>query len=131
MRTQIVAAKKLVGAIPDSGSATLVEEIVDLEISLQLEMGPMVKRVAERVRYRPSPGEKLLARRRIARAEAFLDAVGSHGAPFIMIAFKPDLEQIREPAVLRDVARREMAVIIEDRFGGRVVVIQTAGGLVG
>ena len=41
-----------------------------------------------------------------------------------MVTFEPDLEQVFELPVLRDVAWREMAVVIEDRLRLRELVIE-------
>ena len=45
-----------------------------------------------------------------------------------MITFQPDLEQVVEPPVHSDVARRQVIVEIHDRLPGGVVVIQRACG---
>ena len=39
-----------------------------------------------------------------------------------MVAFQPDLEQVGELAIGRDVLRREVIVVIEDRLVGGVTV---------
>ena len=44
----------------------------------------------------------------------FADAVGPHGAPFVVVAFQPDFEQIPKAAVGRHVLRRQVAMIVED-----------------
>ena len=43
-----------------------------------------------------------------------------------MVAFQPDLEQVFELPVFRDVLRRNVAVIIKDRFRLGELVIQPA-----
>jgi hypothetical protein len=43
-----------------------------------------------------------------------------------MIPFKPDLEQVPELPVLRDVLRRKMAVKVQDRLPFGVMMIQAA-----
>jgi hypothetical protein len=45
-----------------------------------------------------------------------------------MIAFEPDLEEIAELAVLGDIARREMIVVIEHRLGFGKVMIKSPRG---
>jgi hypothetical protein len=46
-----------------------------------------------------------------------------------MVAFEPDLKQVVELPVFRDVFRRNVAVVIENRFRLGVFMIEFAGGL--
>src|SRR5215467_14179288 len=91
-------------------------------------MSPMVKRIAKRVGNGGGPGLKFCEWIRFARAKFFGDTIGTHGAPFVMIAFKPDFEQVIELAIFRDVARREMAMIVKDGLFLGKSVIKTFGG---
>ena len=45
-----------------------------------------------------------------------------------MVAFEPDLRQVAKTAIFRDVLRREMAVVIDNRLAGRMARIQYPGG---
>jgi hypothetical protein len=74
----------------------------------------VIERITQRLRNRLRKGEKLVVRCRIAGAEAFRHAAGAHRAPFVVIALEPDLEKIRELAILCDVLRWEMAVVVQD-----------------
>src|SRR4029079_10618601 len=64
----------------------------------------------------------------VAGAEFFSHAVGTHRAPFVVVAFKPDFKEVVEPAIFRDVLRRKMAMVVQDRLVFRVGVIQPSGG---
>jgi len=77
------------------------------------------------------PRQELLVRRSVACGIALIHAVGSHGAPFIVIALKPDLKQVGELAVGRNVRGRNMAVVIENRLGFGPIVEEMARGLGG
>jgi hypothetical protein len=44
-----------------------------------------------------------------------------------VIAFEPDFKKVFELAVCRDVARRNVAVVIENRLGFGVLVVKFAG----
>ena len=107
----------------------LIQQFVDAEVALQLEMSPVVKRIAQRVREpsRPRP-RNFSYGSRVAGAKTFRDAVGAHGPPLVVIAFQPDLEEVVEAAVVRDVVRRKMAVIVENRLVLGESVIEVAGG---
>ena len=128
-RRQFAGLQPLVRARPDALGRRLVEQVVDVEIAFQLEMGPVIQGVAQAPRHRGGPGLEFLVRLGVAGAEPFRDAVGAHRTPFVVIPLEPDLEQVPERAVARDVARREMIVIVEDRLWRGVLVVQTAGDL--
>ena len=126
---EIRTGQHLVGARPDHWSRTFIQQFFDSEIPLEFEMGPMVERVAQRVRHGTCPGQELVVRSRGAGAEWLLDSVGPHGPPLVMIAFEPDLKQIREAAVHGDPARRKMVVIVQNRLRLGVVEVQPTGSL--
>jgi hypothetical protein len=90
-------------------------------------MRPVIERIAQRVRHGGGPGLKLCERLGVAGAELFRHAVGAHRAPLVVIALEPDLEQVAELAVLGDVARREVIVVIQNRLGLGELMIQTGG----
>ena len=91
----------------------------------------MVERITKRLRDSRSPLFELLPIRRISSAIPFGYTVRPHGAPFVVVAFQPRLRQVVESAVLRNVRRREMAVIIDYRQSVGVCVVQTPCGLTG
>lgn len=115
-----------VGAIPDFLCRVFIEQIVDAEVTFQLQMRPVIKGIAERMRHGFRPSHEFFKRRGGAGAEAFGRAVGPHRAPFVVVALQPNLEKIMEPAILRHVAGGEMTVIITNRLGGGEAVIQSA-----
>src|SRR5215469_16839244 len=67
-----------------------IQDLADVEVTFELEMGPMKKWITQGVRYRFLPGQKLFIARRISGAELLGDAVGPHRPPFVVIAFKPN-----------------------------------------
>jgi len=117
--------------LPDFGSGAFVEEFVNAEIALQFEMRPMVERIAETVGDGGSPGEEFVIRGCVTGAERFGDAIGPHGAPFVVIAFEPNFKEVAELAIGSDVGGGEMRMEIEDgKRGGKFVVEMTGGGSV-
>ena len=98
------------------GALRLVEQLVDAEIALQLQVGPVIQRIAQRIRNGARPGQEFFVRRRVAGAIALVDAVGAHGPPFVVVAFQPDLEQIAELPVVRHVLGRQVAMIVQNGF---------------
>jgi len=57
------------------------------------------------VRDRRRPGLELLEGLGLTGAVALGHTVEAHGAPLVMVPFEPDLEEILELPVLRDVPR--------------------------
>jgi hypothetical protein len=92
---------------PDGGGAFLVDQVVDAEVAQKLEMAPMVERIAQRVGNGADEGLVFFLVAGVARAEALRDAVGPHGAPFVVVARQPDVVEIAEAIILRDLLRRE------------------------
>ena len=88
----------------------------------------MIERIAQRMRHGCGPGLKFLEGLGVAGDKALGDAIGAHGAPFVMVAFEPDFEEVVKLAVFRDVARRKMAVIIKDRLFFGKLMIEPSGG---
>ena len=119
-----LASAQMRGAVDSSSS------VVDPEIARQLEVGPVVERVAQAARDGCRPGQELLVGVGVAGAEALVDPVGAHRPPLVVVALEPDLEQVREPAVLGDVLRRQVAVVIEDRLVRGVGFVEPARGCV-
>ena len=81
------------------------------------------------MRYGGRPGIKFLAIGSIAGAQTLGYAVSTHRTPFIVIAFQPDVIQILKPIILRDLLRRQVAVVVKNRLVFRVIVVQAAGKL--
>lgn len=117
--------------LPDFWSGTFIEEFVNVEIALQFEMGPMIEGIAEAMRDGGGPGKEFVVGSSVTRAEGFGDTVRAHGAPFVVIAFEPDLEEVAELAIGGDVRGGEMGMEIEDgKRSGKLVVKMFGGGVV-
>ena len=94
-----------------------------VEIARELEMHPVVHRVADGFRHHL--GELLEAiapRRPPARDEAFLDAVRAHEAPFVMIVREPRLREVAIAPVLRNLARMDVRMEVKNRHLLRMLV---------
>ena len=77
-------------------------------------MRPVVERVAQRRRHRIRPGGKLFPVRRITSAQPLSDAVGPHGAPFVVITIQPNFRERSEAIVLGDQIRPQVAVVVDN-----------------
>ena len=87
-------------------------------------MRPMIQRVSDKTRHAAGKCAELLIVRRIAGDILLVDAAGAHCAPLVVIAAEPQLGYVREAAVFRDLARRDMTVIINYRQPLRIGVVE-------
>src|SRR5262249_7366390 len=97
-----------------AGSCRRFQQLSNVEITFELEMGPMKEWIAQGVRNRLRPSQELFIARRISGAELLGDTVGPHRPPFVVITFKPDFKQIAEAPVFGNVGGRKMSVVVED-----------------
>ena len=59
------------------------------------------------------------------------DAVGPHGPPLVVVAIEPDGVEVFKPPVLGDVARAQVAVVVDDRLPRRDIVIEGGSHIAG
>ena len=84
-----------------------------------------------RASYLALKGEIDAAIARVLDGNAYIlgpavDAVGAHGAPFIVVAFEPELGEGTEAVVGRDRARREVRVVVDDGLALGVAMVEAA-----
>ena len=60
----------------------------------------------------------------VAAAVLVVHAVGEHHAPLVVVAAEHELADVGELVVLRNLCRRDVAVIVEDRHVLRILMIQ-------
>ena len=113
-----------VGCIPNLLRGGFVQKLGDAEEPFQFEVGPVVERIAQRVRHGAGKGEEFIPVARVPRAVFLGHAVGSHRAPFVVVAGQPDLVQVAKRLVGRDLVRRQVTMVIENRFVLGVFEIQ-------
>src|ERR1700751_4744305 len=78
--------KALVGLFPNPGSRSLVEKLGDIEIALQLKVGPMIERVADSGRNGLGIREEFVVIAGVTGDTAFGHSMGPHCSPFVVIA---------------------------------------------
>ena len=83
----------------------------------------MEQRVADCIWNGFGPFLKFFKIGRLTCAVFLVDSIGSHRSPFVMVAVKPDLGQVLKLFVIRNLTRRNMAMIVENRHTGRVLVV--------
>ena len=126
----MIACKLLVRLLPDCRRGLFVKQLIDIENSFQFQVGPVIEWVTERMRYRTSPGEKFVVGISVSRTERFIDTTGPHGAPFIMVARKPNFEQVIEATVARNIPGAEVTVVVKNWLLASVGMVQVASSLV-
>ena len=82
-----------------------------------------------RQRHDLGPGLELLEVIGVAGDKALLHAGRPHDPPLVVVAAEPDLGDVLELPVLRDVLGRQVAVVVEDRHLAGVLVVQPLRGL--
>ena len=127
---QFVGGQQFVGAVPDALRARFVEQFVDAEVALQLQVRPVIQRVAQGIGHGAGPGQELLVGVHRPGAKPLVHAVGAHGAPLVMVALQPDFEQVGELPVAGQIERRQVAMIIQNGLPLGVLVIEPPRGFV-
>ena len=101
--------------VPDFARGVGRDQAIDAEVAFQFEMAPMVKRISQRVWHGLAPREKFFIGLGFARAKFFRNSIAAHRAPFVVVAFQPDLGQVGKAPVASKVLGRKVAVVIDDR----------------
>jgi len=71
-----------------------VQNLVNAECRLQLQVRPVIQRIAESIRYGFRPFLKLFPIGGVlAGTETFVHTVGAHGTPLVVVASQPDFRQ--------------------------------------
>ena len=91
------------------------QRLVNTEITLQLEVCPMVKGVSNGVGKHRGKGVKLFLPGSITRNITLLNTEGTHCAPLVMVAAEHQLANVGKTVVFRNHFRHKMAVIVNDR----------------
>ena len=118
-------AQLLVALVIDFAGGLRIEYLGDAEGGLQLQVGPVVQGVAHGIGNRFGPLLELLPVGGVlARAVAFVHAVGAHGAPLVVVAAQPDFGQRAELVVVGHHLGDEVAVVVDNRHLGRMFVVE-------
>ena len=123
-RNRIIAFQLFHRFLPDGRRGFRRQRRVNFKISLQFQMRPMVQRAADQLRHDLCPFLEFLVLRRVAGDVSLVHAAGTHGAPFVVICRQPELRQIFILLSLRDLAWRQMVVIVVNRLVFRILVKQ-------
>jgi hypothetical protein len=92
-----------------------IQHFVAGKIKIQLQMRPVIERIAKARFHRLRPGLKFFLVRSVSGNQGFADPISPHGSPFIVVARKPQLGDIIKGLVFINFFGIEMAVVINNR----------------
>ena len=112
---EFLLGEALVHLVPDPLTAVLVESLVYIEVSLELEVSPVIEGVADKVGHGLSEGEELLVLVAVTGDELLLDAVGTHLTPLVVVAAEEEIKGVSKSVVLSYHLGAEVTVIVDYR----------------
>ena len=115
-----------ISLLPNFLRRTRIDRGLETEVTLQLKMRPMIQRIAQGVWHGRTPSLMLFPRRGVTRTKALGHAICPQRPPFIVISPEPDFAEISKLMVVGNLRRRQVTVVIVNRFSGGVGVIQCA-----
>ena len=107
--------KALVYLVPDALAGLLVKGLVNVEISLELKVCPVIKGVADKTRKCLCKHLELLVLVSAAGDEFLGNTVGSDLTPLVVVATKEEVKGIFELIVICDLLGRKVAMIVDNR----------------
>ncbi len=122
-------AEAFVGAVPDLFSGIGAQEGLDAEAAAEFEVGPIVEGIAEGPGDRFGVGLEFFAGGGVTGDVGFGDAIGPHGAPFVVVVSEPDFGDVVPALVVGHLLGRKMGVVIDDGLICRVLVEKSLCGV--
>ena len=136
-----VVLELVVAQVPDFLGGVAVQHALIAEVFLQLQMAPGVHRVANGHGQGFGKFLEALTVGLVAGDVLLGHAVGTHHTPLVVVAeivvrtigqnlmaAQPDLGDVLKAAVLVDLLRGNVAVVVHDGQLGRIIMIQVLGG---
>ena len=132
-----IVLQLVVADLPNSGSALGGERLIHAEELLQFQVTPVVHRIADGHFQSLSQLQETLVGRLVAGDIAFVNAVGTHQTPLVVVAgertvgvltAQPYFNDVVETAILIDLLGVQMAVIVHQGHLFCVIVEQMLGG---
>ena len=130
-RREVLPAQLRVALLPDLRRRRGRQALRHPEVARELEVGPVEERVLEQALHRGGERVELLLPGRVARHVLLVHAVRAHLAPLVVVAAQPHLGDVLPTLVARDLRRRQVAVVVDDRHLLRIAVVELLGRLRG
>ena len=125
---QIILLQLCVAELPHLLCRVSVQIAGVAKVSLQLQMAPVIKWIPDCERQRLRPLLKFFPVRGATGNIIFVNAIGTHLPPFIMIPTQPYLRDILKLPILSDLLRIDMAVVVDNRHPFRIFMKQLFRG---
>ena len=126
---EVRRGQKRVGALPDLLGVLAADGEVDAKEAAELQVAPVVDRVADGALDSVDEGQ-VLGVVVVAADHGLGRAVRAHEAPLVVVAeavvVEPDLGEVLVALVLVDLSGNEVAVVVDDRHLLRVAVVELA-----
>ena len=101
------------------------QQLLNTKGGLQLQMCPVIQRVTQCIGHRFSPLLKLLPVASVlTRAVLLVNAIGTHGAPLVVVAAQPKFGNALEAMVVSHHFGNKMTMVIDDGHLSRMIVVQ-------
>ena len=120
-------ADDLAAVVPDLFGVGAGQMAVIMEVAAQLQVAPVIKRVARGPLQSVGPGLELLKGIGVAGHQTFLRPVGPHQPPFVVVPLQPKLGEIVKDPVLGDLPGTDVTMVIQDGHLLRHCVVQCPG----
>ena len=117
------------GFVPDGGGGVGIQRAANIKNLRQLHLRPVIQRAADHIGQRCAPRIIFFTEAAVTGDQPLVHAVLAHSAPFVVVARQPHLAEVVERLVVVDLLRVQMAVVIDDGFAGRTLLIQPVGGV--
>ena len=112
LRSELVLSKTLIDSVPDSLAGILGESLVDIEISLKLEVSPVIKRVADKKRNGARKRLEFLVIVTIASYKMLVYSVCAKLTSLVVVTSKKKFKSVFKLIVFRNHLRTKMAMIV-------------------
>ena len=122
--SKIFLFKFLFAKIPDLFGGFTVKNAFVSEIFFQFKVAPMIHRISDGFRKSLGKFLKFFAVGSFSGDVIFINSVGTHYTPFIMVAGKPELGNIFKMLVLKNFFRAYVAMVIYYRHFCRIAMIK-------
>ncbi len=103
-----------------------IQQFRDTERRFQFEVRPVIQRIAHRVGNRLGPlFEFLPVGRILAGTVTFVNTVGTHRTPLVVVTLQPDFREILELVIGSHIFGNQVAMVIDNRHLSRMFVVET------
>ena len=97
-----IRSQQRVRAFPDGRGARLVQYVLNAEHAAQLQVRPVIERIADGGGQHAGVGEELVVIARVPTDVFFVDAKGAHLPPLVVVAAEHQVANVAELDVFRD-----------------------------